>query len=63
MCDLNSLPGCFAFYGRPNEGNVCESCEVNIVCAKVRQEYIPRAQLELIYKKVRKIEALLEGVA
>jgi hypothetical protein len=61
MGDLNSIPSCLGF-NRPTEGNSCETCEVKDLCAKVKEDFVPKAQLLPIYERVLKLEKILMEV-
>jgi len=60
--DLDTLPGCLGYYGRPSQGNTCEVCEVRALCSKISREFIPKAQLLPIYERVLKLEKILMEV-
>jgi len=62
MVDYNTLPGCVGYYGRPSLGRGCETCEVKDFCAKISQEFIPKAKLLPIYERVLKLEKILMEV-
>jgi hypothetical protein len=63
MSDLNSIPSCLG-YGRPTEGNSCESCEARDLCVKFCREFVPKSTLLGIYERVLRIEkALMEARA
>jgi hypothetical protein len=53
---------CFGYYGRPSQGSACETCEVKDLCAKVKEDFVPKAELLPIYERVLKLEKILMGV-
>jgi hypothetical protein len=52
--DLNSIPSCLG-YSRPTEGNSCEACEVKDLCAKVKEDFVPKSVVLRVYERLEKI--------
>jgi hypothetical protein len=57
MPDYNTLPGCVGYYGTPVEPNSCDTCALREVCRKVAEEFLPKAKLEPVIRRLEKILA------
>ena len=57
MGDLSTLPGCVGYYGTPTEPNSCDTCALREVCRKVAEEFLPKARLEPVIRRLEKILA------
>ena len=58
MGDLNSIPSCLG-YGRPSQGNTCETCEAKDLCTKVKEDFVPKS---VVLRVCEKLEKILAGV-
>jgi hypothetical protein len=63
MGDYNTLPGCVGYYGTPTEPNSCDACALKEVCRKVAEEFLPKAKLEPIIKRLESIIIAMEARA
>jgi hypothetical protein len=53
--DLSTLPGCIGYYGRPSQGSACETCEIKDLCAKVKEDFVPKSVVLRVYERLEKI--------
>jgi len=45
------------YYGTPTEPNSCDTCALREVCRKVAEEFLPKARLEPVIRRLEKILA------
>ena len=57
MSDYNTLPGCMGYFGSPTEPNRCEDCIMQSLCKKISEEFLPKAKLEPVIRRLEKILA------
>ena len=57
MADDNTLPVCVGHYGTPTEPNLCNTCALSEVCRKISAEFLPKAKLEPVIRRLEKILA------
>jgi len=63
MADYNTLPGCIGYYGTPREPNLCNTCAFREVCRKISVEFLPKAKLNSIIKRLENILMAMEARA
>jgi len=60
MVDYNTLPGCVGYFGSPTEPNSCDTCALRELCRKVTEQFLPKAKLEPIIRRLENIIIAME---
>jgi len=55
-----TIPPCFGL-GKPHVPNACQECNFRELCKKISEEFLPKAKLEPVVKKLENIVAALGG--
>jgi len=55
-----TIPPCFGL-GKSQTPNVCQECDFMELCKKISDEFLPKAKLEPVVKKLENIVAALGG--
>jgi len=55
-----TIPSCFGL-GRPQQTDTCQECDFKELCKKISEEFLPKAKLEPVIKKLENIVTVLGG--
>jgi len=63
MSDHNTLPGCIGYFGSPTEPNRCKDCIMQSLCKKITEQFLPKAKLEPVIRRLENIIIAMEARA
>jgi hypothetical protein len=55
-----TIPSCFGL-GKPQTPDACQECNFRELCRKISEEFLPKAKLDPVVKKLENIVAALGG--